>query len=135
MPVTDPIADMLTRVRNAIHLRRETVLIRSSKICIAIAETLQREGYIKSFEVVKNTDTPAQNDVKIVLKYGRSGEQVINLIERVSKPGRRIYAGKQALKPVLRGLGCLVLTTSKGVLSDREARDANVGGEVLVRVH
>lgn len=135
MPVTDPIADMLTRIRNAIHLRRETVLVRSSKICIAIAEALKREGYIKSFEIVKNEETPAQNDVKIVLKYGRSGEQVINLIERVSKPGRRIYAGKQELKPVLRGLGCLVLTTSKGVLSDREAREANVGGEVLVRVH
>jgi len=135
MPVTDPIADMLTRIRNAIHLRRETVLVRSSKICISIAEAFKREGYIKSFEIVKNEDTPAQNDIKVVLKYGRSGEQVINLIERVSKPGRRIYAGKQELKPVLRGLGCLVLTTSKGVLSDREAREANVGGEVLVRIH
>jgi small subunit ribosomal protein S8 len=135
MPVTDPIADMLTRIRNAAHLRRETVLVRSSKIVISISEALKREGFIKEFEIVKCPETPAQNDVKIFLKYGRSGEQVINLIERVSKPGRRIYSQKTELKPVLRGLGCLVLTTSKGVLSDREARDANVGGEVLVRVY
>lgn len=135
MPVTDPIADMLTRVRNAVHLRRETATVRSSRIVIAIAEALQREGFVKSFEIVKNPKTPSQNDVKIFLKYGRSGEQVINLIERVSRPGRRIYAQRTALKPVLRGMGCLVLTTSKGVLSDREAREANVGGEVLVRVY
>ena len=135
MPVTDPIADMLTRIRNAVHLRRETAVVRSSKIVIAIAETLQREGFIKSFEIVKNADTPAQNDVKVFLKYGRLGEQAINLIERVSTPGRRIYAQKDALKPVLRGMGCLVLTTSKGVMSDREARTANVGGEVLVKVY
>ncbi len=135
MPVTDPIADMLTRIRNAVHLRRETANVRSSRIVISIAEALQREGFIKNYEVVKNPATPAQNDIKIFLKYGRSGEQVINLIERVSTPGRRIYAQKTALKPVLRGMGCLVLTTSKGVLSDKEARDANVGGEVLVRVY
>jgi len=135
MPVTDPIADRLTRIRNDVHLRRETVVVRSSKIVISIAETLQREGFVKNFEIVKNPKVPAQNDVKIFLKYGRSGEQVINLIERVSTPGRRIYAPKTELKPVLRGLGCLVLTTSKGVLSDREARDANVGGEVLVKVY
>jgi len=135
MPVTDPIADMLTRVRNAVHLRRETVAVRSSKIVIAIAEALQREGFIKNFEIVKNPETPVQNDIKIFLKYGRSGEQVINLIERVSKPGRRIYAQKEELKPVLRGMGCLVLTTSKGVLSDKEAREANVGGEVLVKIY
>jgi small subunit ribosomal protein S8 len=134
MPVTDPIADMLTRVRNAVHLRRETVLVRSSKIVISIAETLKREGFIKGFEIVKNPESPAQNDVKIQLKYGRSGELVINTIDRVSKPGRRIYAGKGELKPVLRGLGCLVLTTNKGVLSDKEAREANVGGEVLVKI-
>ncbi|HEY3319968.1 MAG TPA: 30S ribosomal protein S8 [Planctomycetota bacterium] len=135
MPVTDPIADMLTRVRNAVHLRRETVLVRSSKIVIAIAETLQREGFIKNFEIVKEPKTPAQNNLKIFLKYGRSGEQVINLIDRVSKPGRRIYFQKGELKPVLRGMGCLVLTTSKGVLSDKEAIEKNVGGEVLVKVY
>jgi len=135
MPVTDPIADMLTRIRNAVHLRRESVVVRSSKIVIAIAETLQREGFVKSFEIVKNPKTPAQNDVKVFLKYGRFGEQAINLIERVSTPGRRVYAPKDELKPVLRGLGCLVLTTSKGVMSDKEARNANVGGEVLVKVY
>jgi small subunit ribosomal protein S8 len=135
MPVTDPIADMLTRIRNAVHLRREVALVRSSRIVVGIAETLQREGFIKGFEIVRNPKTPAQNDIKIMLKYGRSGEQVINLIERVSKPGRRIYAQKIRLKPVLRGMGCLVLTTSKGVLSDKEAREANVGGEVLVKIY
>ncbi|MCY3023774.1 MAG: 30S ribosomal protein S8 [Planctomycetota bacterium] len=135
MPVTDPIADMLTRVRNAVHLRRETVVVRSSKIVISIAEALQREGFIKNFEIARNPKTPSQNDLKVFLKYGRCGEQVINLIERVSKPGRRIYAQKEQLKPVLRGMGCLVLTTSKGVLSDKEAREANVGGEVLVKVY
>jgi small subunit ribosomal protein S8 len=135
MAVTDPIADMLTRIRNAVHLRRETVVVRSSRIVISIAEALQREGYIKGFEFVKNPETPVQNDLKLTLKYGRAGEQVINLIERVSKPGRRIYLKKKELKPVLRGMGCLVLTTPKGVLSDKEARDANVGGEVLVKVY
>ena len=135
MPVTDPIADMLTRIRNAVHLRRETTAVRSSKIVIAIAEALQREGFIKGFEIIKNPATPAQNDIKIFLKYGRSGEKVINLIERVSKPGRRIYSQKQSLTPVLRGMGCQILTTSKGVLSDKEAREANVGGEVLVKVY
>ena len=135
MPVTDPIADMLTRIRNAVHLRRETVPVRSSKIIISIAEALKREGFIKNFEIVKSTKTEAQNDLKIFLKYGRSGEQVINFIQRVSKPGCRVYKPKEDLKPVLRGLGCLVLTTSKGVLSDKEAREANVGGEVLVKVY
>lgn len=135
MPVTDPIADMLTRIRNAVHLRRETVSVRSSKIVISISEALKREGFISNFEIVKNPATPAQNDIKLFLKYGRSGEQVINLIERVSKPGRRVYAQKDALKPVLRGMGCQILTTSKGVLSDKEARAANVGGEVLVKVY
>jgi small subunit ribosomal protein S8 len=135
MPVTDPIADMLTRVRNAVHLRRETAVVRSSKIVIAIAEALQREGYVKGYEIIQNPATPAQNDIKVFLKYGRAGEQVINLIERVSKPGRRVYRAREELTPVLRGLGSLILTTSKGVLSDREARLANVGGEVLVKVH
>src|SRR5438093_13282263 len=103
MPVTDPIADMLTRVRNAVHLRRETVAVRSSKIVISIAEALKREGFISNFEIVKNPKTAAQNDIKVFLKYGRSGEQAINLIERVSTPGRRIYAPKEALKPILPG--------------------------------
>jgi small subunit ribosomal protein S8 len=135
MPVTDPIADMLTRVRNAGYLRKESVLVRSSKIVISIAEALQREGFIRGFDIEKDPKTPAQNNVKVLLKYGRAGEQVINEIQRVSKPGRRIYAKKDELKPVIRGMGCLVLTTPKGVLSDREAREANVGGEVLVRVY
>jgi len=135
MSMSDPIADMLTRIRNANSLRRETVLVRSSKIVIAVAEALKREGFIKGFEIVPNPLTPAQNDLRIVLKYGRAGEQPFTVIERVSKPGLRIYSKKEDLKPVLRGLGCLVLTTPKGVLSDREARLANVGGEVLVKVH
>ena len=91
----------------------QTVNVRSSKIVISIAEALKREGFIANFEIVKNPATPAQNDIKLLLKYGRAGEQVINLIERVSKPGRRVYAQKDALKPVLRGMGCQILTTSK----------------------
>lgn len=134
MPVTDPIADMLTRIRNAVRIKAEEVPVRSSKMVLSIAETLRDEGFIQSFEIVKNAKTPVQNNVLIRLKYGRAGEQVITRIDRVSKPGRRVYTQKSLLKPVLRGLGILVLSTPKGVMSDRQAREANVGGEVLCRV-
>lgn len=134
MPVTDPIADVLTRVRNAVAIRREHVRVRSSKIAIAIAETLKSEGFIAGFEVLPSERTKVQNDLELSLKYGPGGETVISRIDRVSKPGRRIYARKTDLKPVLRGLGILILSTPKGVMYDRQARSANVGGEVLCRV-
>ena len=134
MPVTDPIADMLTRIRNAVAIKAEAVPVRSSKVVLSIAETLRDEGFIQSFEIAKDPKTPAQNNVLIRLKYGRAGEQVITRIDRVSKPGRRGYTQKSALKPGLRGLGILVLSTPKGIMSDRQAREANVGGEVLCKV-
>ena len=129
--MTDPIADMLTRVRNALMIGSAEVTMPSSSKKIAIAEVLQREGFIEGFEIVTK---PVQNDMRITFKYGPQGEAVINRIERVSKPGRRTYSKVEDLKPVLRGLGIAVVSTSKGVLSDREAREAAVGGEVLCRV-
>ena len=134
MPVTDPIADMLTRIRNAVRNKKDGVRVRSSKIVISIAEALQKEGYIGGFEVVADASRPTQNDLLVQLKYSRAGEPVIRKIERISKPGCRVYSGKKDLKPVLRGLGVWVLSTPKGVMSDREAREANVGGEVLCKV-
>jgi small subunit ribosomal protein S8 len=129
--MTDPIADMLTHIRNAVRNGKPEVVMPSSKSKLAIAETLKREGFIEDFGIVPK---PVQNDVCVRLKYGPAGERVITHIERVSKPGRRIYAGVGELKPVLRGLGIAVVSTPKGVMSDREARSANVGGEVLCRV-
>jgi len=134
MPVTDPIADMLTRIRNAIHRQKDEVRVRSSKMILSIAETLKSEGFIQSFEIVKNEKCPAQNDVLIRIKYGPRGESCINQIARVSKPGCRVYKSVEELKPVLRGLGIHILSTSKGVMSDRAARASKVGGEVLCRV-
>ena len=129
--MTDPIADMLTRMRNALMVGRPEVVMPSSSRKLAIAEVLQREGFIEGFEIVTR---PVQNDLRIRFKYGPAGEFAISKIERVSKPGRRIYASVQNLKPVLRGLGIAVISTSKGVMSDREAREAAVGGEVLCQV-
>ncbi len=129
--MTDPIADMLTRIRNAVSVGKIDVLMPSSGKKLAVAEVLKREGYIDGFDIIEK---PAQNDVRVQLKYGPAGEKVITNIERVSKPGRRIYKGVSDLKPVLRGLGIAVVSTSKGVLSDREAREARVGGEVLCHV-
>jgi len=129
--LTDPIADMLTRIRNAVRSGKSEVLIPSSKVKLGIVEVLKREGYIEGFEIVQRR---VQNDIRIRLKYGPTGERVITHIERVSKPGRRVYLGVKKLRPVLRGLGIAVVSTPKGVLSDREAREANVGGEALCRV-
>ena len=134
MAFNDPISDMLTRIRNALMRRQEDVRVRSSNTVIAVAETLKAEGFIASFEVSPSPLTKAQNDLVIKLKYGRGGEAVINKITRVSKPGKRVYSRKAELKPVLRGLGIWVVSTPKGVMSDRQAREANVGGEVLCRV-
>jgi len=129
--LTDPIADMLTRIRNAVRSGKSEVLVPSSKVKLGIVEVLKREGYIEGFEIVQRR---VQNDIRIRLKYGPTGERVITHIERVSKPGRRVYLGVKKLRPVLRGLGIAVVSTPKGVLSDREAREANVGGEALCRV-
>lgn len=131
MSMTDPIADMLTHIRNALRIGRASVEMPSSKVKIAIAEALQREGYIEGFEIIAK---PVQNNLLVHLKYGARGESVITRIQRVSKPGRRVYSGVKELKPYLRGLGIYVVSTPKGVMSDREARTANVGGELLAEV-
>ena len=131
MNTTDPIADMLTRIRNANSAKHKTVDVPASKIKIAIAEILFREGYIKSFEVI--TDE-AQGIIRITLKYDEKGTRVIDGIRRISKPGLRVYASKEELPKVLNGLGIAIISTSKGLKTDKEAREAGMGGEVLAYV-
>ncbi|RME72665.1 MAG: 30S ribosomal protein S8 [Planctomycetota bacterium] len=131
MAMTDPVADMLTRIRNAVRNRSRRVRIPRSKLKLGIARVLKDEGYIHDYREV---DDGVQGAIEIDLKYGPDGELVINQIVRRSKPGRRVYAGIKNRKPVLNGLGIAVLSTSKGVLSDREARAEHVGGEVLCEV-
>jgi small subunit ribosomal protein S8 len=126
--MTDPIADMLTRVRNAIQIDRPFVEIPSSTLKIAIAEALAREGFIWDFELIENKP---QNILRINLKYGPGGEAVIQRIERTSMPGRRVYSKVKDMSDVLQGMGISILSTSKGVLSNREAKKQGVGGEVL----
>lgn len=129
--MTDPIADMLTRVRNALRIERGSVEMPCSKIKVAIAEALQREGYIWDFEVLEQEP---QNVLRINLKYGPNGERVVQNIQRTSKPGRRIYRGADELGHVRQGLGVSIISTSKGVLSNREARKQGVGGEVICTI-
>ncbi len=129
--MTDPIADMLTRIRNALRIERPHVDIPSSKIKVGIAEVLQREGYIWDFEVVEQAP---QNVLRANLKYGPNGERVIQQLKRVSKPGRRRYSRMEGIPEVLDGLGISVLSTSQGLLSNREAQQKHVGGEVLCSV-
>jgi small subunit ribosomal protein S8 len=127
----DPIADMLTRIRNANRVGRRMVLIPKSKICTGIAQVLQDEGYIDSYDVI---DDERQGTIRVKLKYSMSGEKVIHEIDRSSKPGRRIYRGVGELPRILNGMGIAVVSTSKGVMSDRKARENNVGGELLCTV-
>ena len=129
----DPIADMLTRIRNANRTGRKQVSIPKSKICVGIANVLKSEGYVEDFEVLDG-GTPTggvQGAINIKLRYTLDGEKVIHEIDRVSKPGRRVYKAVGELPSVLNGLGITIVSTSKGVMSDREARKANVGGELL----
>lgn len=131
MQITDPIADMLTRIRNANSARHDTVDIPASKMKKAIAQILLDEGYIKNFQLI---DDGTQGIIRVALKYGPSRETVISGLRRVSKPGLRVYAGADDLPRVLRGLGIAVISTSKGVMTDRSARAQHVGGEVLAFV-
>jgi len=126
--MTDPIADMLTRIRNAVRVERPHVDMPVSKVKRGMAEVLKREGYIWDFEEVESK--PARN-LRLHLKYGPNGERLIRHLKRVSSPGRRVYSGSDTLKPVLNGLGIKILSTSSGVVSDREARQRRLGGEVL----
>ncbi len=127
----DPIADMLTRIRNANRVGRQKVLIPKSKICVGIAQVLKDEGYIKDFDVIEDE---RQGQLRVTLKYSMSGEKVIHTIDRTSKPGCRVYRGVGDLPQVLSGMGIAVVSTSKGVMSDRRARENNVGGELICTV-
>ena len=128
MQITDPIADMLTRIRNAGSAKHETVDVPASKMKKAIAEILLEEGYIRSFQLI---DDGTQGVIRITLKYLPGKEKAIQGLKRVSKPGLRVYAGADELPRVLRGLGIAIVSTSKGVMTDKAARAAHVGGEVL----
>ena len=131
MVVTDPIADMLTRVRNALVVRHNTVDVPSSKIKLAIAQILLDEGFIKGFEIVK---VGAFENIRISLKYGPNKEKVIVGLKRISKPGLRVYAQSEELPRVLGGLGIAIISTSKGIMTDKEARKQHIGGEVLAYI-
>ena len=128
MQITDPIADMLTRIRNANTQKHETVDVPASKMKKAIAEILNEEGYIKGYQIIEDGK---QGVIRITLKYGPNKEKVISGLKRVSKPGLRMYAGAEELPRVLKGLGIAIVSTSKGVMTDKAARKQNIGGEVL----
>ncbi len=129
--MTDPIADMLTRIRNAVRVERPHVDMPISKVKRGLAEVLKREGYIWDWEELE--DKPATL-LRVHLKYGPNGERVIRRLQRISKPGCRVYSGHSSMKPVLGGLGISIISTSRGVISDREARRRKLGGEVLCQV-
>ena len=132
MTMSDPIADMLTRIRNANTAKHDTVEVPASKMKIAIAEILEKEGYIKKQEIVKDGNFDV---IKITLKYGQDkNEKIITGLKRISKPGLRVYAGKDELPKVLGGLGIAIISTNQGVVTDKEARALKVGGEVLAFV-
>ncbi len=126
--MTDPIADMLTRIRNAVRIERATVDLPSSKVKRGLAEVLKREGFIWDWKEVESEPVP---QIRIELKYGPNGERLIRHIRRVSSPGRRVYSRSVRLRPVLGGVGISILSTSSGVVRDREARQRKLGGEVL----
>lgn len=128
MSISDPIADMLTRVRNAVRNKASRVDCRNSKVCAGIAKVLKEEGYIADYAVI---DDGRQGILRLELKYGPNGEQLIGMIKRMSKPGRRWYSKVSDLPRPLAGLGICIVSTPKGVLSDRQARDEKVGGELL----
>lgn len=132
MSMSDPIADMLTRIRNANTAKHDTVEVPASKMKIAIADILLKEGYVKAVDIVEDGNFKT---IKITLKYGADkNEKILTGLKRISKPGLRVYASKDELPRVLGGVGIAIISTNKGVLTDKEARKANVGGEVLAFV-
>jgi len=131
MSLSDPIADMLTRIRNGARIKKEVVNIRASRICEGIAKVLKGEGYIQDYRRVEDDK---QGLLRVYLRYGPSGEDVISQIKRVSRPGRRVYRGAEDLPRPMDGMGIAVVSTSRGVLSDRQCRQENTGGEVLCTV-
>jgi len=132
MSLSDPIADMLTRVRNAIRINKAEVNVKASNICEGVAKVLKDEGYINDFDRI---DDGKQGILRIILKYNQEGQPAITEITRTSKPGRRIYSSVEKLPRVLGGLGVAVVSTSKGVMSDRNCRKENIGGEILCMVN
>ncbi|MGC8861414.1 MAG: 30S ribosomal protein S8 [Armatimonadota bacterium] len=131
MTVTDPVADLLTRIRNANSAKHETVEVPASRLSIEILRILKDEGFIRGYEMVKDRKFPT---ARIALRYGPKQEKVISNLKRVSKPGLRVYAKRDKVPRVLRGLGVAIISTSKGVMTDREARRLGIGGEVLCYV-
>lgn len=131
--MTDPIADLLTRIRNAIHVESPYVDMPTSRMKVRVVQALEREGFVWDHEIVETEEAPVAT-LRVNLKYGPNGEHVIQHIERISKPGRRVYVGVADAKEVRQGLGISVLSTSKGVLSNREAKKEGVGGELLCQV-
>ena len=128
MHITDPIADMLTRIRNANSEKHESVDVPASNLKKAIAQILLEEGYIKNYQII---DDEKQGLIKITLKYGENKTKVISGLKRIAKPGLRVYAGKDELPKVLKGLGIAIVSTSQGIMTDKKARKLNIGGEVL----
>ncbi|MCA0972643.1 30S ribosomal protein S8 [Halobacillus litoralis] len=131
MTMTDPIADMLTRIRNANMVRHEKLELPASNVKKEIADILKREGFVRDYEFVEDSK---QGVLRIFLKYGQSNERVITGVKRISKPGLRVYAKAEELPKVLNGLGVAVVSTSKGLLTDKEAREQAIGGEVLAYI-
>ena len=131
MQMTDPIADMLTRIRNASTAKHDTVDVPASNMKKAIAEILMEEGYIKNFQLIDNS---TQGIIRITLKYGAGKTKTINGLRRISKPGLRVYAKSEDLPKVLKGLGIALVSTSKGIMTDKKARQEHVGGEVLAYI-
>ena len=131
MSLSDPIADMLTRIRNAARINKNQVTVKASKICEGIAKVLKEEGYIADYDRI---DDGKQGILRIVLKYDQDGRSIINEIQRTSKPGCRVYAAVDKLPHVLAGMGIAIVSTSKGVMSDKSCRGAKVGGEILCTV-
>ena len=131
MSVTDPIADLLTRIRNANQMRYNEVVIPSSNMKLEIVKILEREGFIASYKIEKNE---VQDNIIVTLKYGKNKERVISGLKRISKPGLRVYAKAEEVPTVLNGLGIAIVSTSKGLMTGKEARKENLGGEVLAYV-
>jgi len=131
MSVTDPISDMLTRIRNANQMRYNEVVIPSSNVKLEMVKILKSEGYIENYKVEKNE---VQNNIIVTLKYGKNKERVISGLKRISKPGLRVYAKAEEIPTVLNGLGISIVSTSKGIMTGKEARKENLGGEVLAYI-
>jgi small subunit ribosomal protein S8 len=130
---SDPIADMLTRIRNAEHTGHEKVTVKASKICRGVAEVLKNEGYISDFD--KIDDATGQGTLRITLKYAPDGTPVITEIKRISKTGRRVYSSVESLPYVMNGMGIAIVSTSKGVMTDKQCRAENLGGEIICTVN